>query len=106
MNIVLWIGNESNQRALANKIHNKLPIAALVTESRKTKPKLTLNKILGKVAEKLFLSSISNAWVSLKAYYDKNYPSYPDVKRLDVENINNEEVLNFTKSLDPDIIIV
>ena len=39
MKIVLWIGNESNQKALANKIHASFPISGIVTESKKTKSK-------------------------------------------------------------------
>jgi methionyl-tRNA formyltransferase len=106
MNIILWIGNEPNQRALANKIHAKFPVTAIVTETRKSKRKLTLKKFIEKVIEKIFLSVIGDAWFKMQEKYDAAFPNYPKVKRLGTENINSQEVYDFTKSFDPDIIIV
>ena len=42
MKIILWIGNEPNQKALANKLQEVFPISAIVTETRKSERKLTL----------------------------------------------------------------
>ena len=106
MKIVLWIGNEPNQRAFANKLHEKFPISAIITESRKTKRILTIRSILEKIIEKTFLSYIGKAWwVMLKEYSDK-YPKYPDTEYLEVENINSELVYSFTVKYNPDLILV
>jgi methionyl-tRNA formyltransferase len=102
MKIVLWIGNKPNQRALANKIHDIYPLAGLVVESRPTKSKITF----GKIIEKLFLFPISNAWKNMQAYYSNLYANYPNVKRLNTQNINSEESFNFTNEINPDLIIV
>ncbi len=61
MKIILWIGNEPNQKALANKLHAVFPITAIVTETRQSKRKLTIRLIIEKIIEKLFLSSIGKA---------------------------------------------
>jgi len=106
MRIVLWVGNESNQRGLANKIHERFKITAIVTESRKHKRKLTLKKIVEKGIEKVFLGRIGAAWFGMLAYYDHRYPSFPKVDILDVENINSEEAFSFTNKYQPDLIIV
>ena len=45
MKLLLWIGNESNQRALANKLANDFDIVGIITESKQHKRKLTLKKI-------------------------------------------------------------
>ncbi|MGI8892285.1 MAG: formyltransferase family protein [Bacteroidia bacterium] len=106
MKIILWIGNESNQRALANKIHNRYPLTAIVTESRKHKRKLTIKKIFEKGIEKIFLRNIAFSWFKMMDYYKNQYPIYPNVPILDVENINNDKVFDYTNEKQPDLIIV
>ncbi len=106
MKIVLWVGNESNQQALANKIHSIYPIAGIVTETRKHKPKITLIKLFEKVIEKRFLASIGNAWVGMKSFFEKKYPEFPATKIINVENINSPLTFDFTKEINPDLIIV
>ncbi len=106
MKIVLWIGNEANQKALANKIHSRFPLSGIITETRIHKNNFSISKILEKVFEKVSLSSIGKAWWGMKEHYEKRYPSYPDTSLLDVENINSAEAYDFTKNIAPDLIIV
>jgi methionyl-tRNA formyltransferase len=100
MKIVLWIGNEPNQKALANKIHSQIPVAGIVTETRKGKRAITPSKIIAR----LMLSFIGKAWWNMQQHYGKLFPAYPKVKMLDVETINSESVYEFSK--DADLIIV
>jgi|SRR5690554_3241090 len=104
--IVLWVGNEPNQKALANKLAKKFNVVGIVIETRKAKRKITLKKIVNSAVEKIFLSSINKAWWGLHEYYNKNYKDYPNVKRLEVENINSSEAYDFTTQQSPDLIVV
>lgn len=106
MRIVLWIGNESNQKALANKIHEKFPLCGIVTESRKSKSHITIAKIFEKIIENIFLKKIGRAWYDMLDFFEKENPLYPPVPLMDTENINNGSVWGFTKELLPDLIIV
>jgi methionyl-tRNA formyltransferase len=106
MNIILWIGNEPNQKAFANKLHEKFPISAIITESRQTKTKYTFSLIIKKVFEKVFLSSIGKSWWNMQKYYDEKYPKYPDTDILDVENINSQIAHDFSLKHKPDLILV
>ena len=106
MKLLLWIGNESNQRALANKLANDFDIVGIITESKQHKRKFTLKKIFNSLYEKLFLSAISEAWWGMKSYYENKYPIYPETNRIDVENINCDKAHDFSKELNPDLIIV
>jgi methionyl-tRNA formyltransferase len=106
MKIVLWIGNEANQRALVNKLHAIFPIAAVVKESRKSKTKLTIPLLASKVVEKIFLSPMRQAWQGMLRDYTKRYPAYPPVDILDVENINSQADYDFTLKHQPDLILV
>jgi methionyl-tRNA formyltransferase len=106
MKIVLWVGNEPNQKALANKIHLRFPLTGIVTETKKEKLELTSKNLVGKIFSKIFLSKIGKSWWGMKHYYEKKYPRYPSIKLLDVENINSDSSYCFTKELDPDLILV
>lgn len=106
MKIVLWIGKDANQKALADKIHQKFPVAGVVVESKKIKRKITAWYLISKTFEKLFLPAIGRAWFGMLGYYEKKFPVYPPVPSLEVENINSDEAYEFTKKLQPDLIIV
>jgi methionyl-tRNA formyltransferase len=106
MKLILWIGNEPNQKALANKISEKFPVAAIVTESRQRINKIKIKELPSKIIEKVFLSSISKAWYGLMAYYNKQFPTYPSVPMLNVKNINSDEALDFSLKFKPDLVIV
>lgn len=106
MKIVLWIGSGSNQKALANKIHQEFSITGIIVEKRKQSRKLTLSRLVEKSVEKVFLGAISKAWWSMQKQYNDRYPQYPDTKILEVENINSEEAFAFTNEVNPDLIIV
>src|SRR6266496_1099725 len=106
MKIVLWIGNQSNQKALANKLHSVLPLSGIVMEARKRKNKMTFSKITGKVIEKFFLSDISRSWFGMINAYERKYPTYPETNLLNVDNINSEAVYHFTNDLNPDLVVV
>jgi len=106
MRIILWIGKESNQKALANKIHEKFPLTAIVIEEKKTRKKITIGKLVGKVAEKIFLGKIGKAWFGMLDFYSRRFPLYPEVATLTVENINTTEVYEFTRKSQPDLIMV
>jgi methionyl-tRNA formyltransferase len=106
MNIVVWIGKDANQKALANKIHQKFPLAAIVVENKKIRRRITAQKLISRVFEKLFLSIIGGAWFGMLDYYQKKFPTYPGVALLQVENINSDDTYHFTKKFTPDLVIV
>jgi methionyl-tRNA formyltransferase len=106
MKIIMWIGNEPNQKALANKIHEHFPLTAIVTETRKKNRKLTIGKVFEKGLEKVFLPAIGKAWFGMHQYYERIYQDYPSVPLMNVENVNSEEVYSFTNEKDPDLILV
>lgn len=106
MKIVIWIGNEPNQKALANKIQQLIPLSGIVTESKQSSQKITFKLIIEKVIEKCFFPSLGKAWINMGNYYSQTFTTFPDVQRIDVENINSKEVFEFTKQIQPDLILV
>ena len=54
MKIVMWIGDEPNQRALANKINSQFPLSAIVLEKRVSIKKYNLKTIIINYYQNLF----------------------------------------------------
>ena len=106
MKVLLWIGNEANQKALANKIAKDFNVVGIVTETRKTTSKITLKILFEKTFEKFFLPTIGKSWFGMKSRYEKLFNDYPKTKIIDVENINSDEAFNFSTELKPDLIVV
>lgn len=106
MKIVLWIGHEPNQIALANKIHQRFPVTAIIAEKRKNVRKVTAGFLFEKFLEKIFLPSIGKAWFNLQRDYQKKFPGFPPVELLVVENINSEEALEFSRKQHADLFLV
>jgi folate-dependent phosphoribosylglycinamide formyltransferase PurN len=106
MKIVLWIGSGANQKALANKIQAKFPLAGIVRETPNNTINVSFSKIVEKIIERIFLSKISKSWNFMQTFYQKKYPGGSDSKLLDVENINSDFAFDFTKELNPDLILV
>jgi len=106
MKIILWIGNEPNQKALATKINDLFPLSGIVTETKKHKQKITLKILVEKITERIFLRSIAKSWWGMKSYYEKSFPTLPNVEILNVENINSNEAYIFSKKFNADLILV
>ncbi len=106
MKIVAWVCNQPNQTALLHKINERFPLSGIVIENPVIKRKWNFKLIFNAIVERIFLKRGIAIWWGMLDYYKKKYPSFPDVKRLDVENINSDEAYNFTNELKPDIIIV
>jgi methionyl-tRNA formyltransferase len=106
MKIVAWVGNQSNQKALVNKIHQQFPLAGIVVEVPVAKRKITFKLLVNAVVEKLFLKRIGQLWWGMLRFYDDKFKHWPDVNTIEVENINSDAAYEFTAALQPDIIIV
>jgi len=105
--IVIWCGNAPNQRALANKIAAKFTVCGIVIDDKKaTKQPPLLKKIFIALQDRVFFKTISHAWSSLQQQYSQQYPSWPNVPVLHVDNINDEKGFEFTKALAPDLVMV
>ena len=69
MKVVLWVGNEPNQKGLAHKIAAVTNVAGIVTETRKIKRKLTFGLLIKKATGRILFSSISRAWTGMKLFF-------------------------------------
>lgn len=108
MKIVLLCNPQHNQVALANKIAQQFKLAGIVIEKNTAAKKniFSLAALMEKILNKTIFVSLRNAWFGMLDQYKKQYPSFPRVASLNVENINSEETVNFIKKINPDLIMV
>jgi len=106
MKVLLWIGGGANHKALACKIHQQYPLAGLVVENRPSIKKRTLVFYAEKVIERIFLRSISRTWHRMMSHYHAQFKDYPDVQTMQVNEINSDEVVEFSTKIRPDLIVV
>jgi len=105
--IVIWCGAASNQKALANKIAAKHNVAGIVVDTHSSAgKKKQWHKLPGLLWDRFRFRKIYNAWEGVMNYYEKNFPEWPRVPRLEVPAINSEATEKFTGELQPELIVV
>lgn len=109
MKLVLWIGNDPNQYALAYKLAAQFDVVGIVLETKSNPPKkkkLTFSMFVSKVLVRLFYKKIPATWFALMDEYRAQYPKLPATKVFKVNNINDPETKTLTEELSPDLIVV
>ena len=103
--ILVWCNDAPNQKALVNKIADEFEVAGLVLE-RRLPVKLTMGKFISKVRDRMVFKSIGGAWQNLMKFYAQKFTSWPAVTTLSVNNINTAGVIEFSREINPDLVIV
>ncbi|HYG53026.1 MAG TPA: formyltransferase family protein [Flavobacteriales bacterium] len=106
MKLVMWINDAPNQAALAHKMHQRFGLAGIVVETKTGSTKRKIGEIPGKIYEKLFLKEINASWFGMLDFYSSSYPALPLVPKMEVENINSNQAFEFTKNINPDVVLV
>ncbi len=107
MKIVLLCDSQYNQVALANKIGAQFQLSGIVIEKPFNKKKArSLSQFIEKMLNKTIFIAITNAWFGMLEHYRKEYPSFPKTNTISVDNINDEETVNFINSVKPDLLMV
>ena len=104
--LVLLFGDAPNHRALANKIAKKLPVDAVVIEQRKRGSKRTFRQLAERVYQKLRFGKIDQAWANMQAKMTEDYPNWPDVPQIRVNNVNAPAVREHLQQLAPGMMMV
>jgi hypothetical protein len=104
MKIIMLIGKGANQKALANRMHATVPLAAvaLVDIPKKGKgPRLTTRITSASVGLPL-----KNAWNKLFQHYDHLYRELPPVPTSVHEGVNSLSVMSLVENIQPDLVVV
>jgi methionyl-tRNA formyltransferase len=108
--VVVLTGDQSNQRALCNKLTSCCEVEAIVLSENIPKKKnsfsrrarLLINRIWGRTLGWPFIE----AWNQLLTFYSRQYHGFPAVPLIRVRNINDKQTLETIRLYEPDLIVV
>ncbi len=110
MKILLLCDAGSNQRALAHKIAQQVPLAGIVVvtapQRKERTPARRIRSSLNRIA--LFAAGLPlrKAWFSMLSQYAAKYPRFPEVPISEVADINSEDVIRLHDEVEPDLVLV
>ncbi len=112
MKIILLCSSQSNQKALANKLHSRFILDKIIITSSANKKSESLSikkikNILNKILSSLFtLFKFRRMWFGMLSYYSKRYPNFPINPELIVDDINDKRVEQIIDDSKPELVIV
>ncbi len=113
MKVVLLCNPQGNQRALAHRISNVVPLAAIVVvrpqgpQHRAAKDPVARLGGFGRRAAGFALGyPLRRAWFRMLRHYDGLYPRFPDVAQEKVADVNAPEVERLVHRVRPDLVVV
>jgi len=101
------VGDAPNHRALVSKIAAKYDVAGIVADQKKQwKATAGFVSVWKKIISKIRFRKIDAAWAQLQDYYRTQYPGWPEKPVLFASSINSAEAFEFTRKLQPDLVVV
>jgi Formyl transferase len=105
--IVLWCSGAANQKALAAKIAERFILSGIVIDERSSvSAGKKISQLPSLIWDRFRFRSIYGSWKKLQQYYGQTFLSWPDTPILKVPDINSDETGEFTKKLQPGLIVV
>ena len=105
MKIFLLCNSQSNQIALANKIHENFNLDHLIVW--KQKKKIPFSKIILNFLSHFFtFFKFRSSWINMLKYYKKKYKDFPIKPSLIVEDINSDECKEIIINFKPELVLV
>lgn len=107
LKIIIWCGAGANQRALANKIAAGFDVVGVIIDTHSAgKKKTKLLQLPAILWDRFRFHKIYDAWNNLMQYYDRKFPAWPEAPQIKVPDINSKEAEQFTRKLQPDLVVV
>lgn len=104
MKVVAIFGADSNQRALAHRIHQKVPIAH-IAEIRLQAPKRR-RKLIRSAVSITLARSLRSAWWGMMRHYADRFPDWPAAPTSAHASANARELVELIQQLKPALVLV
>lgn len=105
--VMLWIGAAANHQALACKIASRVPVSEIVVERRVSeRSRKSVGSIVDGILGRSVFRSISTSWRQTQRHYAREYPSLPNTRVLEVEDIHSPMARNFARSSTAELVAV
>jgi folate-dependent phosphoribosylglycinamide formyltransferase PurN len=105
--IVCWIGDAPNHWALASRFSGAFGVAGIVVDKKRSaNSRRGWMKLLNRAIDKFRFGKIDKAWSNMQDYYRQRKDIPSSVPILEVDNINDPAVKEFTEKLGADLVVV
>lgn len=109
MKIVLVCGNHPNQKTLAHRIHQVLPLEGLILydpPALSTARVIRPNLVWQKACSVTIGQPLRRAWFGMLQYYEALHAEFPCATTLRCRDVNDAAVLACIDGLRPDLVLV
>lgn len=103
---MLLFSPEGNQRALAHRLAEHLPIAAIIVCQPPPPRQPSLSAKIGRLARGMVGLPLRKAWFGMLGHYERRFTDFPKKPALTVADINDPAVHAVIASIEPDLAIV
>lgn len=103
MKVIALFGNGPSQRALAQRIHEAVPLAHIARIHLQPKGR---RKIVRSAVSLTLGRGLRGAWQGMLQHFDALYPDWPDVAASDHDSANAPELAELIERERPDLILV
>lgn len=110
MKVVILTGSQGNQKALSNKIADACDVSAIVVSENipRKKPSFAKNarNFINRIGNRLVGRPFVETWFKMLGEYERQFPNFPDVPLVKVQNVNDQATLETLEKHAPDLIVV
>lgn len=103
MKVIAIFGDASNQRALANRIHQSVPLAYVAKIRLESTSK---RKIIRSVVSLTIARGLRNAWAVVSESFDTRFKDWPAVPNSVHPSSNDEDLAALIEREKPDLVLV
>lgn len=105
--IVCWIGDAPNHWALTSRFAGEFGIEGVVVDKKRSiNTRRGWKQLLNRAIDKFRFGKIDKAWSRMQDYYKQRKDIPSSVPVLEVDNINDPAVKEFTEKLSAELVIV
>jgi hypothetical protein len=106
MKVVLLFSGDANQRALAHRLAEKVPVQAIIVWKPGSTATTGSLARLARLARGVVGLPLRKAWFAMLDHYDRMFPEFPIAPALTVTDINDPAVQGAMADMRPDLVIV
>jgi folate-dependent phosphoribosylglycinamide formyltransferase PurN len=103
MKVIAVFGDGSNQRALAHRIHQIIPLTHIAKIQLPNKKK---RRIVRSLVSRTIAYSLHSSWVNLMKHYDALYKNWPVTSTSIYSSSNSNDLITLLSMEKPDLILI
>ncbi len=107
MKIIALIGDQPNHKYLCERINQAFAMDAVVIVNKKNTPKSAIKRrLISQGMRKIISLPLSITWRKMQASFQKDLNGLSSVKRLVVDDVNAQAVVDLVAAVKPELVIV